>query len=147
MSPKTVSLMLVLSLWAPAANGDEGRKLDTCRSAETQLEMTQCAAKELAKAESAVRQSQERVESVLDNEAGALFEEANQRWLEYRDAQCEFEASLYAGGSLAGYARAVCFSSITWDRVEELETVIELRSQGAGELDTPPGTLNTLCRE
>ena len=42
-----------------------------------------------------------------------LLDSAHEHWLSYRQSECAYQASLYAGGSLARVLQADCFADLT----------------------------------
>jgi uncharacterized protein YecT (DUF1311 family) len=44
-------------------------------------------------------------------------------WVQFRDANCSAEYSLYGGGSAGPTARAACIEAVTRQRTAELKTM------------------------
>lgn len=63
------------------------------------------------------------------NDEGGRLQQAQRAWIAFRDANCDFEASLYEGGSLAGVLFASCMSDMTARRAIDL-IVFERNSEG-----------------
>ncbi|HLX86475.1 MAG TPA: lysozyme inhibitor LprI family protein [Terriglobales bacterium] len=50
----------------------------------------------------------------------ANFKDAEQKWIEFRDAQCKAEYGLWGGGSGGPNARTMCLIRVTRQRIADL---------------------------
>ena len=57
-----------------------------------------------------------------------LLRKAQRKWIEYRDATCDYEMSLWGGGTGGGPAVIGCLMSETAERTLELESILGDRS-------------------
>jgi uncharacterized protein YecT (DUF1311 family) len=57
----------------------------------------------------------------LNPEQSALLKKAQRAWLTYRDAQCEADYKMFAGGSAAPLALTQCRVTLTQERTETLK--------------------------
>jgi uncharacterized protein YecT (DUF1311 family) len=55
----------------------------------------------------------------------ALLRDAQRAWIVFRDAACDAEAALHAGGSMEPLIRATCLERLTVRRAEDLWTYAE----------------------
>jgi uncharacterized protein YecT (DUF1311 family) len=67
--------------------------------------------------------------SKLSDEEKARLKNAQAAWLKYRDANCEFVADQYKGGSMRPMIAAICLADMTTNRTNELRTQIKDREQ------------------
>ena len=102
--------------------------LDPCDKAETQAELNSCWSNEQREAE---RRADESFATVSDwlrrrEQAGVLkmFEEAQAKWADYRDAHCSAVAGVYEGGSMAPMQEAHCRADLAESRRRALETAM-----------------------
>ncbi len=63
--------------------------------------------------------------AAMDPSRRPFWATAEKKWVAARDAQCDFEASIYLGGSLARLVRADCLLRETGARAIEIALLIE----------------------
>lgn len=122
---------MMLALFAAATAAATG-----CANAQTQAQMTQCAAADYQNADAAmtrqwkITQAQMKARDAKDRSRGGGFGYAaallaSQRaWLAYRDRQCVIAAGEFAGGSAAPMANAQCKARLTNLRSQELKRLV-----------------------
>ena len=92
-----------------------------CGQLATQLEMNQCAAENYSISDKALNQVYQEVRQGLDDGAKARLTTAEERWIVFRDAHCNFESDRFEGGSIAPLIQASCMEQITDNRIAELQ--------------------------
>jgi uncharacterized protein YecT (DUF1311 family) len=98
-----------------------------CDSATTQLAMTTCWSNAATEAEA--RESAELAKTLaLVKQKGTAAQAnalaaAEEKWKAYRDAQCEADASFFAGGSVAPATAAICRTQLANERRSTLELI------------------------
>lgn len=95
-----------------------------CPEGRTQLQMNSCAADELARADTALNEAYQVVLEELEPERVELLRTAQRAWIRFRDAECELEASEFAGGSLEPMIHTLCLAHLTRKRAEALEAML-----------------------
>lgn len=128
MKPATVFLLLLL-LATGYTFGQGTKKPDPCANAQTQAEMNNCAGKEYQAADAVLNQVYRKLVSMLDDEEKAQLKEAQTAWLKYRDANCDFVADQYKGGTMRPMAHATCLADVTKNRTTELRIQIKERDR------------------
>ena len=127
--PKTVvALWSLLLLASTSISAQKPKKNDPCADAQTQAEMTQCAANAYKAADAVLNQVYPKLMALLDDGEKAQLKAAQTAWLKYRDANCDFVADQYKGGSMRPMIYAGCLEDVTKKRTAELRTQIEDRS-------------------
>lgn len=121
-----VALLVVLT--GGYASG-QGKKPDPCANAQTQAEMNICAGKEYQAADKALNQTYQRLVSMLNGDEKLQLKGAQNAWLKYRDANCEFVADQYKGGSIRPTILGLCLADMTRNRTAELKDQIKDRNQ------------------
>ena len=118
-----VILALMLSPLVVAARAQE----PNCDNAQTQLDMTQCAAREYEAADKALNAQYAAVRKrYSDNEdARKLLRDAQRAWIGFRDAQCDLETLAVRGGSIEPMIRAQCLQGLTEARTKELAVLAQ----------------------
>jgi uncharacterized protein YecT (DUF1311 family) len=94
---------------------------DPCANAMTQMEMNQCADRQGRQAQGKLDALLKELAGVLEKGEGTRLAAVQKAWASYRDAHCEWQASVFEGGSIQPMERLTCFSSVTWNRIDELK--------------------------
>jgi uncharacterized protein YecT (DUF1311 family) len=110
-----------------AALGQGARKAP-CSNAETQAEMNICAGQEYKTADAALNRVYQQLVAKLEPEEKAQLKDAQTAWIKYRDANCEFVADQYKGGSMRPMIHGLCLADVTRNRTTELKAQIKDRS-------------------
>lgn len=92
-----------------------------CESPETQLEMNQCAKAWYSQEDAKLNQVYNQVKSGLSSSRQAQLTDAELAWIDFRDANCEFEANQYEGGSIQPTIYYGCLAQVTANRTAELQ--------------------------
>jgi uncharacterized protein YecT (DUF1311 family) len=122
------ALFSMLLLGGPSINAQKQKKNDPCADPQSQAEMTQCAANAYKAADAVLNQVYPKLMALLNDEEKAQLKTAQTAWLKYRDANCDFVADQYKGGSMRPMIYAGCLEDVTKNRTTELKTQIEDRS-------------------
>ena len=88
--------------------------------AATTAAMEACIIAERVRAEAELDTAFQQLITKMDASREALLVKAQQRWIAYRVDECEFAASLYAGGSLAPVVGGICLNDLTVQRTKDL---------------------------
>lgn len=123
-----LTILLLLSFAGVSTSAQKPKKTDPCADPQTQVEMTQCAANAYKAADAVLNQIYKQMVAKLDEEEKAQLKEAQNAWLKYRDANCDFVADQYKGGTMRPMIYAGCLEDVTKKRTTELKTQIEERS-------------------
>ena len=105
------------------------QKKDPCAEAQSQGEMNMCWGKEYKAADARLNSVYRQFLSKLSQEETAQLKTAQLAWLKYRDANCEFVADQFKGGSMRPMIAAICLTDVTDDRTTELKAQIKERDQ------------------
>jgi uncharacterized protein YecT (DUF1311 family) len=107
--------------------GQDKKKPFPCPNAESQAEMTICWGKEYKAADAILNQVYRQLVAKLNEEEKSQLKEAQTAWLKYRDANCDFVADQYKGGSMRPMIAAMCLAEMTGNRSTELKAQIKDR--------------------
>ena len=110
---------------APAApaNPVSPEKQD-CGQLGTQSDINACAQANYAVSDRLLNQVYQTLRSTLSADDKSKLTTAEQAWIDFRDAQCEFERNRFDGGSIAPLILSSCLEQITDQRIAELRTQI-----------------------
>ena len=123
MTIRSLFFTAILLAGAPAmlaAQEDE----EFCPEGRTQLEMNSCAADELARADTVLNASYQELLRVVEPHRVEAFRAAQRAWIRFRDAECEFEASEFAGGSMEPMIHTLCLAHLTRERTKEFDSIL-----------------------
>jgi uncharacterized protein YecT (DUF1311 family) len=124
----TIFLVFVFLLAVGSASAQGTKKPAPCSKAETQAEMNICAANEYKAADAALNRVYQQLVAKLEAEEKVQLKEAQNAWIKYRDANCEFVADQYKGGSIRPMILGLCLADVTSRRTTELRAQIKDRS-------------------
>lgn len=117
---RTLCLAALLLAGTPALlAAQEDDDPEFCPEGRTQLDMNNCAAAELARADTLLNENYRELLRFVGPERAALLREAQRAWIRFRDAECEFQASAVAGGSMQPMVHALCLAELTEKRAAE----------------------------
>src|ERR1041384_7648352 len=121
-----VTLTLLLSV---ATCPGEQQKKDPCADAQSQAEMNMCWGKEYKAADAKLNKTYQDLMSKLDESEKVQLKNAQLAWLKYRDANCEFVADQYKGGTMRPMIAAICLADVTDNRTKELTAQMKERDK------------------
>ncbi len=117
-----IGLLLIVN-----AAAREQKQKEPCEEARTQFESNQCAHKQFLAADGELNKVYNKLMSTLDNaEERAKLKDAELAWLKYRDANCEYEAFFYRGGTIRPMIQSLCLTRVTGARAAELKKQLVL---------------------
>ena len=99
---------------------------DPCANAHTTVEMRDCAGKEYKQADDELNRVYRQLMSKMDDEGRkTALKTAQQAWIKYRDANCDFASYLNRGGTIEPVVRYNCMTAMTVSRMKELREYLE----------------------
>lgn len=109
-----------------AQNSIENNDTLNCDTPITQLEMNWCAAKEAKESQEKLNAIYKKLqEKVKGTPQESRLAEAQNTWLAFRDADCEYSQRRYDGGSIMPMIYALCVVDLTEKRTQKLEDYLE----------------------
>jgi uncharacterized protein YecT (DUF1311 family) len=127
---KLAIVFLILVVPVGAFTFAQGTKKPTpCADAQTQTDMNICWGKEYKAADATLNQVYGQLTRKLDEADRTQLKQVEAAWLKYRDANCEFVADQYKGGSIRPMIEAMCLADMTRNRTTELRNQIKDRDQ------------------
>ena len=121
--------LLIALIFAGITIVGQKQKPKPCEDAQTQADMNICWGNEYKKADAALNQTYQKLVAMLEAEEKIQLKTAENAWLKYRDANCEFVADQYKGGSMRPMIEAICLADVTNNRNTELKNQIKDRNQ------------------
>ena len=122
------SIILVLALLLSSISiAGQKPKDDPCANAQTQLEMNMCWGNQYKTADAKLNAVYREFTSKLSPEETVQLKAAQLAWIKFRDANCEFVADAYKGGSIRPMIAAMCLADGTNARTSELKTQMKER--------------------
>ena len=123
------ALLAPFLLTAAGAKTQKQRQIQPCEERGSQAEASGCAHREYLAADAELNKAYNRLAGTLDAEEKALLKESELAWIKYRDSNCTFESSQYAGGTMRPMIESFCMSRVTKARTAELKEQYEVRNQ------------------
>ena len=115
MKLSLAALALLVLAASPAA-----AQMNACASAQTQSAMNICADQQYKKDDAALNQIYGKLKAKLNASDQAALQAAEKAWIAYRDAECAFETSGTAGGSIHPMVLSMCLDEKTLVHTAEL---------------------------
>lgn len=125
-------IFLTYSLGIVALPQKKGPRKSPCVGTETQADANACARHKYTQADAEMTRVYERLMSELsgDNDKDQQkLRQAQLLWLQYRDANCESEASIYEGGSIRPAVYSMCLASMTQERTRRIKAFLAATRQ------------------
>ena len=92
-----------------------------CKDAVSTKDMQDCADAEYKKADADLNGVYQTTLKKLKPGDAALLKKAQRAWLAYRDAHCDAQYHLFAGGSIAAVSLTQCRAALTTARAKEIK--------------------------
>jgi uncharacterized protein YecT (DUF1311 family) len=122
-----MSLILVCLFSGVSSSQNKSAEQDPCKDAMSQPEMNLCARRAFEQADKELNKVYKLLQAelaVYQGDAQEKLKQAQLKWLEYRDANCESEAAVYAGGTIRPTVYNSCLASVTNERTQRLKTFL-----------------------
>jgi uncharacterized protein YecT (DUF1311 family) len=124
---KSVAPLVLLIIFVASSLAQNQKKPEPCADAQSQAEMTICWGKEYKAADAQLNKTYQGFMSKLDESEKVQLKNAQLAWLKYRDANCDFVADQYKGGTMRPMIAAICLADVTNARVTELRSQMKER--------------------
>src|SRR5215471_9049303 len=108
--------------------GRPQKKPEPCPNAQSQAEMNDCAGREYKKADAELNQTYQRLVAMLEADEKTQLKAVETTWIKYRDANCDFVADQFKGGTMRPMVLGFCLADMTHNRTNELKDQIKDRS-------------------
>jgi uncharacterized protein YecT (DUF1311 family) len=92
-----------------------------CKDAVSTKDMQDCMDNDWKKSDAELNRVYQETLKKLKPEQAALLKKAQRAWLTYRDAQCEADYKVFAGGTAAPLALIQCRVTLTQERTKTLK--------------------------
>jgi len=126
---KLTTLLLTMLILASAYSYGQKQKSEPCADAQSQAELNICWGNQYKAADAQLNRTYQQLAATLDEEEKAQLKNAETAWIKYRDANCDFVADQYKGGSIRPMIHAMCLADVTTNRTTELKHQISDRKQ------------------
>jgi uncharacterized protein YecT (DUF1311 family) len=125
-------ISLICSLSANSFSQEKKGSEVPCGETGTQAEANACARREYQQADAEMNKVYGRLMTELADYEGndqQKLQRAQALWLQYRDANCESESSIYQGGSIRPAVYNSCLASVTRERARRLTEFLAVTMQ------------------
>lgn len=117
--------LVVLMAFAAVFAQDQPK--DPCAEAQTQTDMNICWGNRYKAADAKLNAAYREFTAKLDQAEAAQLKAAQLAWLKFRDANCEFVADQYKGGTMRPMIAGICLTEVTNARTAELKAQMKER--------------------
>lgn len=109
---------------------------DKCANAEDQATLSQCADASFKKSDKKLNDLYKQIEGRLSDDVDTkkLLIQAQRDWGKFRDAECDFQTSGAAGGSMMPMLVLTCRDALTQSRVKDFEGYLKCQE---GDMSCP----------
>jgi uncharacterized protein YecT (DUF1311 family) len=118
-----VVLLVVIGIARSAGSLD-------CDNANTTVDMKQCAQIEYDKADKELNDAYKKVMTAVKASGNPKAKDklvaAQRAWIDFRDKDCAFEASVFEGGTIYGLIYTGCLTTRTQTRTQELLSFVDM---------------------
>lgn len=125
MVRKLLIILIFVATVVALVRAQQSPKKNPCAQAQTQIEMNDCAAKESRAADQKLNKLYAELAAKLEPERLAKLKEAERAWIKFRDADCDFQSSLYKGGSIYPMIYNGCLTDNINHRLKQLEQMLK----------------------
>jgi uncharacterized protein YecT (DUF1311 family) len=128
----TVVIASIVSFGVVSVSQEKRTAQVPCGETGTQAEANACARGDYEKADAELNKVYKQLLAELagyQGEDGQKLRHAQSLWLQYRDANCESESSIYQGGSIRPAVYNSCLASVTRERTGRLKEFLAVTRQ------------------
>lgn len=124
---KVLSFAMLIIFAAPSGLAGPQKTKDPCANAQTTAEMRDCAGREYKQADDELNRVYRQLVARIGNDEGrkTALKTAQQAWIKYRDANCDFASYLNRGGTIEPVIRFNCMTAMTESRMKDLREYLE----------------------
>ncbi|OON41819.1 hypothetical protein BTJ39_01270 [Izhakiella australiensis] len=95
-----------------------------CANATTQADMNQCANEDYKKADGELNTTYKQALKATSGKQKSLLQAAQKKWIEYRDADCNFQTFKSKDGTVWPMNVSACLQDKTQQRTKELKSML-----------------------
>lgn len=124
---KLLSFAMLIVFAALGDPAEPQKTQDPCANPQTTAEMRDCAGREYKQADDELNKVYRQLMARIGNDEGrkTALRTAQQAWIKYRDANCDFASYLTRGGTIEPVVRYNCMTGMTVSRMKELREYLE----------------------
>lgn len=125
----TLSTSIIVSFFiALSSFAQKPEKKDPCEKANESgitVDLVECSLKQLAEADTELNKVYRQLVSRLGDKTWEMkLRTAQQAWIKYRDANCDYVSEFSGGGSASGFEYNFCLADMTTARAKELHEML-----------------------
>ena len=129
MNRSHILLASLLAVGAPVFAEAQVSPVRACANGMPQTEMNICGARVAGDVERRLERVWVRVRADIPRSRRDALEDAQEAWLRYREAECRFQGSQFAGGSGQPFVLSACYADLAIARIRALEHVLEYETE------------------
>lgn len=138
MKTLTLGILIIVSFFlALSSFAQERVKKDPCEKANESgvtVDLVECSLKKLAGADAELNKAYRQLTSRLGDKKWAVkLRTAQQAWIKYRDANCDYVSEFSGGGSAVTFEYNFCLADMTAARTKELQEMLKSIKERDGD--------------
>lgn len=126
-----VRLVVLFSLWLLITASSRAQHMNEqdspCGKVSITSDLVDCLSKARTSADAELNSVYQKIRRKLDVSDAERLTTAQRLWIQYRDANCSAERSLYTGGTASSPAYVACLEAMTRARTKELRVTYAVR--------------------
>jgi uncharacterized protein YecT (DUF1311 family) len=124
---RLITVFFLLTAIAPSFAQHMNEQGSSCPDAVTTLDMVKCFSNAKDASDKELNSLYQQVRKKLETDEVKRLTVAQRFWIQYRDANCAAERSLYEGGTASAPVYLACFDAMTRARIRELRLMYAVR--------------------
>lgn len=129
MTLRAATIAIVLLAAGPVLAADICNKKQPCdETAQTQLDITECASNLSDEADKTLNEMWPKVlaiyDSYADDKGEKALRQAQREWIKFRDSTCEAESDIAEGGSISNLYYVECTCAVTESRIADFKRML-----------------------
>lgn len=138
MKTFTLGILIIVSFFlALSSFAQERVKKDPCEKANESgvtVDLVECSLKKLAEADAELNKAYRQLLARLGDKKWAVkLRTAQQAWIKYRDANCDYVSEFSGGGSAVTFEYNFCLADMTTARTKELQEMLNSIKERDGD--------------
>jgi uncharacterized protein YecT (DUF1311 family) len=137
MKTTTLLVLSIVALFVSLTASAQQRKPDPCEKANESgvtVDLVECSQKKLSEADADLNKVYRQLMSKLGDKKWELkLRTAQQAWIKYRDANCDYVSEFSGGGSATTFEYNFCLADMTTARAKELLEMLNQIKERAGQ--------------
>ena len=134
---RVIPTLLLLTVLVASASGTPANAAESCDTgSSSQADLNECYSNAYKKSDGELNALYKQITARLKDDAATtkLLVAAQKAWVAFRDAECNFQTSGSAQGSVYPMVQSICLDGLTGNRINDLKSYLKCEE---GDLSCP----------